>query len=187
MDAPRSMPNAESNPGAGAMYASIGRRFLAQVVDGLVAFGVYFFMGMAIAPRFGGTTEGGFKFTGGPALLLMALVGLVLLAYFVVAEATGGATLGKLAAGIQVQTVTGGRISLGAAVIRNVLRIIDGIAVYLVAVISIMVTQRRQRLGDLAAETVVVGHPARGRQRVLALAIALAVLVAGVVAGKGLG
>lgn len=66
-------------------------------------------------------------------------------------------------------------------------RIIDGIAVYLVATISIMVTQRRQRLGDLAAETVAVRHPAPGRQRVLALAIALAVLVAGVVAGTGLG
>jgi len=168
-------------------YASIGRRFIAQVVDGLVAFGVYFFVGMALAPRFGGTTEDGFKLTGRPALLVLTIAGVILLAYFVVAEATRGATLGKRAAGIEVQTMTGGRISLGAAIIRNVLRIIDGIAVYLVAAISVMVTQRRQRLGDLAAETVVVGHSAPGRQRVLALAIALAVLVAGVVAGKGLG
>jgi len=168
-------------------YASIGRRFIAQVVDGLVGFGVYFFVGMTLAPRFGAETEGGFDFTGGPALLVLTIAGVFLLAYFVVADAARGATLGKLAAGIRVQTVTGGRISLGAALIRNVLRIIDGIAVYLVAAISIMVTQRRQRLGDLVAETVVVGHPARGRQRVLALAIALAVLVAGVVAGKGLG
>jgi uncharacterized RDD family membrane protein YckC len=169
------------------MYASLGRRFLAQVVDGFVGFGVYFFVGMALAPRFGGTTEDGFKLTGRPALLVLTTVGVILLVYFIFAEATRGATLGKLAAGIRVQTVTGGRISLGAAIIRNVLRIIDGIAVYLVAAISIMVTRRRQRLGDLAADTVVVDRPTRGRQRVLALVIALAVLVAGVAAGKGLG
>jgi uncharacterized RDD family membrane protein YckC len=67
-----------------------------------------------------------------------------------------GATLGKLAAGIRVRTKEGQRIGLRASVIRNLMRFIDGIGVYLVGAISIMLTKRNQRLGDLAAGTIVV-------------------------------
>ena len=51
------------------VYASIADRFLAQMVDGLVAFGVFFFTGMMLAPRLGGATASGFDLTGRPSLL----------------------------------------------------------------------------------------------------------------------
>lgn len=46
--------------------------------------------------------------------------------------------------------------SWGAVVVHNLLRIVDGIFFYLVGLIVMLATQRKQRVGDLAAKTVVV-------------------------------
>jgi uncharacterized RDD family membrane protein YckC len=43
-----------------------------------------------------------------------------------------------------------------AAVVRNVLRIIDGFFFYLVGAIVIWASKKKQRLGDMAAKTLVV-------------------------------
>ena len=45
---------------------------------------------------------------------------------------------------------------LGAAALRTVLRIIDGICVYAVAFVSVLASQKNQRLGDMVAKTLVV-------------------------------
>jgi uncharacterized RDD family membrane protein YckC len=45
---------------------------------------------------------------------------------------------------------------LGAATIRTVLRLVDGLFSYLVAFITEMISGKRQRLGDMAAHTLVV-------------------------------
>lgn len=164
-------------------FAPLGKRALAQIIDGLVAFGIFFFAGMQIAPRFGGRTEAGFDLTGGPALVVMAVVTAVLFAYFVLLEGTLGATLGKLTAGIRVRSVDGGRAGIGASLVRNLLRIIDGIAVYLVGAVVMLLTKRKQRLGDLAARTVVVEHNWGGAVRVVGLFMAIAVAVGGAVGG----
>jgi uncharacterized RDD family membrane protein YckC len=42
------------------------------------------------------------------------------------------------------------------SVIRNLLRLIDGIGLYWVGIVSIAATDRWQRLGDWAGRTVVV-------------------------------
>ncbi len=172
-------PAVQSQP----TYASIGDRLIAQVVDGLVAFGLFFFVGNILAPRFGGATESGFDLTGGPALLMMAIVAAILLTYFIVAEAATGATLGKLAAGIQVQTTGGQRMSVSASLIRNTMRVIDGIGVYLVAAITVMATKHHQRLGDLAAGTVVVRHESGRLRRVAALIVAMLIAIGGAMGG----
>lgn len=148
-----------------------------QLVDGLVAFGLFFFVGMALAPRFGGATQAGFSLSGWPATIVIAIVAVVLLAYFVLADGALGATLGKVVAGVRVQTPDGRRIGLRAALIRNLMRIIDGIGVYLVGAIAMLATGRHQRLGDLAARSVVVRHEAGRFARVGALVAA--VLLAG--------
>lgn len=177
-DVTRGAPDAAASP-----YASLGDRLIAQVVDGLVAFAVFFVVGMTLAPRFGGVTESGFSLGGWPALLVIAICMVALLAYFVLAEAAVGATLGKLAAGIRVQTPAGGRISLRASVIRNGLRVIDGIGVYLVAAITVLVTKRNQRLGDLAADTVVVRRASSRAVRLGGLIGALLLAIGGVASG----
>jgi uncharacterized RDD family membrane protein YckC len=51
----------------------------------------------------------------------------------------------------------GGRYGWKAVLLRNVLRIVDGLPVlYIVGLVTVAVTQRNQRLGDLAAGTLVV-------------------------------
>lgn len=164
-------------------YASIASRALAQIIDGLAAFGVFFFVGMSVAPRFGGRTEAGFDLTGAPALIVIAVVTAVLFAYYVLLEAALGATFGKLAAGIRVRSADGGRVGIGASLIRNLLRIVDGIGVYLVGGVVALLTKRKQRLGDLAARTVVIEHDWGGGARVAGVFAAVAIGVGGIVGG----
>lgn len=92
--------------------------------------------------------------------------GLILLSWFlmdwlypVIFEAgKRGATPGKRAMGLRVVQATGSPITLGQAVVRNFLRFIDGMPLftYVFGLTSCLATKRFQRLGDLAAGTVVI-------------------------------
>ncbi|HEY1419348.1 MAG TPA: RDD family protein [Candidatus Dormibacteraeota bacterium] len=86
-----------------------------------------------------------------PWLALLALV------YFTVFEGMFGATPGKYFARLRVVRLDGGALELRDVVIRNLLRLIDGLPVlYLLGGASVLVTDGAQRLGDLAAGTTVV-------------------------------
>lgn len=89
---------------------------------------------------------------------LGSLVGLLLsFAYYIYLEGTYGQTIGKMALGIVVVTENGEAIEYGPAAIRTVLRVIDVLPVlYLLGFIVVLVTDRKQRLGDIVANTVVV-------------------------------
>lgn len=89
---------------------------------------------------------------------LGGLLGLVItFGYYIYLEGTYGQTIGKMALGIVVVTEDGGSIDYGPATIRTVLRIIDALPfLYLLGIIIVFVTDRNQRLGDIAADTVVV-------------------------------
>lgn len=164
-------------------FATIMQRFFAQLVDALVAFGVFYFVGMQVARRYGGLTSSGFNLTGGPAALAIGITATVLLAYYIFAEALAGATLGKVAVGIRVVNAQGaGRLSFRQALVRNLLRFVDAQVGYLVGAIVIMVTARRQRLGDLAAGSIVTTRESSRTTRITALLLALAIAVGGVVA-----
>jgi len=68
-----------------------------------------------------------------------------------------GRTPGKRWAGLRVIVPSGRRITLAVSAVRNLLRLVDFLpAAYAVGVISILVSQRNQRVGDMAAGTVVV-------------------------------
>ena len=69
-----------------------------------------------------------------------------------------GATPGKRAMGLRVVQATGSPITFGQAVVRNFLRFIDGMPffTYCFGLTSCLATKRFQRLGDLAAGTVVI-------------------------------
>jgi uncharacterized RDD family membrane protein YckC len=130
-----------------------GRRILATIVDAIV-FSVIFWV---LALLFGSTSaEGGsVAFSLGGLGSLIYLV--VIFAYYTLLEGYLGQTLGKMLLGIKVvREDNGGVPGLGAAAIRTVLRIIDGILFYLVAFISVLATQKNRRLGDMAANTLVV-------------------------------
>jgi uncharacterized RDD family membrane protein YckC len=176
---------ARETPGVGA-HASLGDRALGQLVDGLIVLGLFFFFGMLLAGRFGGLTTQGFELTGLPALILLGILFVVMLGYFSVAEVLFGMTLGKVVAEIQVTTSDGRRIGVRASLVRNLLRLVDGIGGYLVAAFSVILTDRRLRLGDLAAGTVVTRREGGRAARVGALVAALVVAIGGVAGGFAL-
>ncbi len=78
--------------------------------------------------------------------------------YFLIGEyATGGRTIGKRAMGLRVIQDNGRPLSFLAAVIRNLLRVIDTLPMlYVVGAIVSFLHPHDKRLGDLAAGTVVV-------------------------------
>jgi len=74
-----------------------------------------------------------------------------------------GQTPGKRLAGIRVLTVDGQPINGLQAVLRNLLRVVDWLPVFVfpAGLIAAAVTQRMQRLGDLACGTMVVAEDPR--------------------------
>lgn len=78
--------------------------------------------------------------------------------YAIAAEwAWRGQTVGKRLFGLRVVDASGLRLEPAQVVVRNLLRLVDMLPVlYLVGGISCVLSGKRQRLGDLAAGTVVV-------------------------------
>jgi uncharacterized RDD family membrane protein YckC len=74
-----------------------------------------------------------------------------------------GRTPGKRWIGLRVLRDDGRPVDLLSSAIRNVVRLVDGLPLsYLPAMVSILVTKHNQRLGDLAASTIVVREPRKG-------------------------
>ena len=68
-----------------------------------------------------------------------------------------GQTVGKRLFHLRVMDATGLRLAPAQVIIRNLLRYVDGLPVcYLVGSVTSLLNRRMQRLGDLAAGTVVV-------------------------------
>lgn len=85
------------------------------------------------------------------------------------------ATPGKVVANIRVAPVTGGRVGVFAAAVRNALRLIDLLPVlpasYVVGGIVALRSPRRQRVGDRAARCMVVRHRFRPAARLACLSV----------------
>jgi uncharacterized RDD family membrane protein YckC len=128
---------------AQVQYVGVGPRFLAILIDSIIIGVVAGILGAIL--RNSGLSGG--------------VTGLLALAYFIVLEATQGATVGKMALGLRVTRTDGAPISWSESIIRNLLRIIDGLFVYLIGAILIWTSPLKQRLGDRVAKTVVVRRP----------------------------
>ena len=80
-------------------------------------------------------------------------------AYFVVLQGAYGQSVGMMAVNIRVLREDGSKISYTDAAIRTILLLIDAIPYvipYLLGAILIWTSDKKQRLGDRAAHTVVV-------------------------------
>ena len=85
----------------------------------------------------------------------------IYLAYFVVLEALWSRTLGKLVQGLVVRKLDGNRCDWTAALIRGFLRIFEVNPLLLgglPAGLVIIASERKQRIGDMLAGTVVVSN-----------------------------
>ena len=86
---------------------------------------------------------------------------LIYLAYFVVLEALWSRTLGKFVQGLVVRKLDGNRCDWTAALIRGFLRIFEVNPLLLgglPAGLVIIASERKQRIGDILAGTVVVSN-----------------------------
>jgi uncharacterized RDD family membrane protein YckC len=132
-----------------------GKRIVAAIID-IVVLGIVFVL---FAVLFGDTepkdeeTSGiNLSLNGGPAIIYFVVV----LAYYFVMEAATGKTLGKMAMGLRVIAIEGAYTPT-KAFIRNLLRIVDGLPfLYLLGLLVVASSKRKQRIGDMAAGTLVV-------------------------------
>jgi len=137
--------------------AGVGSRMAAAVLDSII---IYLSL-LAITLVAGQVWGGGFGSAGSWFLaLLILLVYGVIWGYFAAFEAwNGGRTLGKQALGIRVVMDTGQRVTTGAAVVRNLVRMLDCYFPFLPivpAMLLMFVNKSNKRLGDMAAGTIVV-------------------------------
>jgi uncharacterized RDD family membrane protein YckC len=133
--------------------ANLGSRFVAQLID-LAALLAMLVGLVAVALALQALTHDSTI----PTLLLLIGGFAVFWGYFMVSEAVwSGQTPGKRVLRLRVVDLRGGPVAVSQSLIRNLVRIVDFLpAYYLVGAIAIFVTRRNQRLGDLAAGTVVV-------------------------------
>jgi uncharacterized RDD family membrane protein YckC len=136
-------------PQGGRNVNVTGRRVVATILDSIV-------FGILIGVFGTRTPTSGFSVTrlatGGNLLLLVIAV-----LYYVLMEGLLGRTVGKMITGVRViDEATGNPPGIGKAIVRTLLRIIDGLFAYLVGFIIVQASDRRRRLGDMAARTLVV-------------------------------
>jgi uncharacterized RDD family membrane protein YckC len=154
------MTTAPQTFGSGAVLPAeaihvTGRRVLATMIDGLVFGTVYWLLALGFGDI---RTEGeaANRVSNLPAWASVAY-GLFVVGYYILLEGYLGQTIGKMATGIKIVTeATGATPGIAAAAIRTVLRLIDGLFSYAVAFVTALASHKRQRLGDMAARTLVV-------------------------------
>ena len=142
-----------------ADYASVGSRIVAILLDHLI---LMIFAAIIALPL--GLGAALFSLPARPAGLMRgavlaplgALNFLLWLLYFTYLESSSGQTLGKRIMGIKVVKESGEQLTPIDAFIRTILRIIDGFALYLIGFILVLVSEKKQRLGDMAVGSIVV-------------------------------
>ncbi len=165
---------------AGSRIAGLGDRLIAVIIDTLVFAAIFAVVGMWAATRWGGLTESGFQLDGKAAIVAMGATAVIGFIYYWLLEALAGATIGKGIAGIRVCDAQGRRCGLGASLIRNLVRIIDGLAVYLVGFLVALFSKNRQRLGDHLAHTYVVHRVTGTAARAVLVGLWFVLLAGGV-------
>ena len=129
--------------------AGIGSRSIALIVDTLIQVVILLpVLFVLLADGIGGTGE---------AIAISILLFIVLWLYYPAFELLRrGQTPGKRWQGIRVVRTSGQPAGLASVAVRNLVRIVEVMMLPFLALIAIVVTPRSQRLGDLAAGTMVV-------------------------------
>ncbi|HEV2740442.1 MAG TPA: RDD family protein [Candidatus Elarobacter sp.] len=142
--------------------AGLGSRFLALVVDMLAQFAIAIALLIVFAFASPGVSRMGpfasknvFGWLIAFAILIFFLI---FFGWFIIFETWwSGRTPGKRALGLRVVRDGGFPIDVGAAIIRNLVRIAEAfLGFYVISAVSTLVSKENKRLGDFAAGTLVV-------------------------------
>ena len=136
------------NPKEKREYQGIGIRFVSIIIDNII-------VGIII-----GAIGSGIGFGMMTQRMVPWWIGLfyfvIYVGYFTLLEGSKGQTIGKMVTKIKVVKEDGGQIDMNQALTRNILRIIDGLFAYLIGAILIWRSDKKQRLGDNIAKTIVI-------------------------------
>jgi uncharacterized RDD family membrane protein YckC len=133
--------------------AGLGSRSIAFLIDQAIGWAgilaVYLFLALVA----GDSDIAGLAIAIGLVLLFLLFFG-----YHVIFETlAAGRTPGKRITGIRVVNETGAPIGFVTSSLRNIVRLVDALpGTYLVGMIAVLASRRNQRLGDMAAGTLVV-------------------------------
>jgi len=137
--------------------AGVGSRMAAAILDSILLY-----VSLLVLALVGSDVFGGGLGTAGSwflAVIILLFYGLIW-GYFAAFEAwNGGRTPGKQALGIRVVMDTGRPVTVGAAVVRNLVRLLDCYFPFLPilpALLLMFMNKSNKRLGDMAAGTIVV-------------------------------
>jgi uncharacterized RDD family membrane protein YckC len=131
------------------VLAGLGSRFIAAILDASIQAVLL----IATSLIFAAISVNGFVQAAFSILAFLIIFG-----YDVAFEvANAGRTPGKMATGLRVLRRDGRPVDFLTSAVRNILRIVDFLPVlYVVGTVMIVVTRQHQRLGDVAAGTIVV-------------------------------
>ncbi len=130
--------------------AGIGSRMLAWMLDGLIKLAGFIALVIFAAV------------IGLDGTIVLGLIAVYVLSAFFFYDIAfevmwAGRTPGKRAMGLRVTMSSGTAIGFTASAVRNVLRLVDFLpGMYAIGIVSIGATAQNQRIGDLAASTLVV-------------------------------
>ena len=148
--------------------AGLGSRSVARLVDQAIQLAVLLAVSvLATLAGSGSDSSGGGDGPlggtgdGGAALAVAVAVVVVFLVQFgydVLFEVlASGRTPGKRWSGLRVVRVDGAPVGFVTSAVRNLLRLVDALpGIYTVGMVAVFASRRNQRLGDMAAGTVVV-------------------------------
>lgn len=134
--------------------AGVGERILAYLIDGLIML-AYIIVALMLM--------GGLNVGMGQEWLFLSVIFLPLLLYFLLWESLwNGQSPGKAAVNLRVVKLDGSKPAFSNYLVRWLLRIVDiTITSGSVAVVTILMNGKGQRLGDLAAGTTVISERVR--------------------------
>lgn len=165
---------------AGYRVAGLGDRLIALILDTVMMMAVFAAVGTWVASLMGGRVTSGFWMEGTPASITIGVTMLLGFLYFWFMESLAGGTLGKRILGLQVRVMSGARCTLTQSLVRNLLRIVDGLAIYLVGFFIALFSKFRQRFGDHLAKTVVLEMPPGTALRIVFVVLWLAIIAGGI-------
>lgn len=142
-------------------YASLTRRAFAQIIDALIMMSPLIFLyGMLVSSFFG--SDDPFSFMQAGFLKILAIIFgaffwlLLCIVIFSVMEGTLGYSPGKRVLGIRVLGTDLQLCGFWRALVRNLLMFVDGFFNFMVGILVVALNEHWQRVGDMAARTVVV-------------------------------
>jgi uncharacterized RDD family membrane protein YckC len=142
------------NIGIHQNVAGIGERILAFLIDTLIITAFAILTSLAIS---------GLGLAGGELWVYYLVIGLPIFLYYLLWETFhNGQSPGKAALDLRVVRLDGARPRFNQYIVRWLLRLIDiSISSGAVAVVTILLNGKGQRLGDLAAGTTVISERSR--------------------------